>query len=194
MLQSFLNKYYTSYQRKKQRLDLIDLGKPSYIHTTATFNFHKNITIGKYCRIGMECHIDGEGIVNIGDGTILAPRVVILSSSHDYKNAALLPYGIEDKKLPVSIGRGCWIGWGAMIRPGITIGDGAVIAMGAVVTKNVGKGEVVGGNPAKQIAERSSKNEIINMVEADQYFIKEVLEKGLVREGRKTNLNNNLIK
>lgn len=194
MLRSLINKLYTSYQRKKQRLDLIDLGKPSYIHTTATFSFNKNISIGKYCRIGMECHIDGEGVVKIGDGTILAPRVVILSSSHDYKNAPLLPYGIEDKKLPVIIGKGCWIGWGAMIRPGITVADGAVIAMGSVVTRDVGAGEVIGGNPAKKIAERPSKDDIINMLAADKYFIKEVLENGLVREGRNTNLNNNLIK
>ncbi|MBG9375482.1 acyltransferase [Panacibacter sp. DH6] len=194
MLHTLMNKLYVVYQRKKQKLKLLNLEKPLYIHTTATFNFHRNIKISKYCRIGMDCHIDGEGKIEIGRGTILAPKVVILSSSHEYRNASTLPYGIEDKKLPVVIGNGCWIGWGALIRPGVTIGDGAVIAMGAVVTKNVGAGEVVGGNPARTIGMRESVSEISHLVKEDKYFIKDILENNRIRQGRKTNLNNNLIK
>ena len=44
-----------------------------------------------------------------------------------------------------------WIGFGAMISPGVTIGEGAVIAMGSVVVKDVPPLAVVGGNPAKVI-------------------------------------------
>jgi len=193
MLKKIAGYFYISYLRKKQRLHEMQIQKPIFIHHTATFNFRENIKIGKYCRIGDQCHLDGEGGIEIGNGSILAPKVVILSSSHDYKKSELLPYGIEDKKIAVVIGSGCWIGWGAMICPGVIIGDGAVVAMGSVVTKNVGTGQVVGGNPAKVINERNADINIAEMVSAEKFFLKEVLEKNLVREGRKTRIKDNLI-
>ncbi|AKG19917.1 CatB-related O-acetyltransferase [Calothrix sp. 336/3] len=52
------------------------------------------------------------------------------------------------------IGNDVWIGYGAMVMPGIQIGDGAIIATGAVVTRNVAPYSVVGGNPAKEIRQR----------------------------------------
>lgn len=188
-----MNRIYASYMRKKQKIHLLNLSKPLYIHYTAEFYFPENISIGKYCRIGHECHLDGEGKIEIGDGTILAPRVVILTSSHNYKNSEMLPYGNTDEKSAVKIGRGCWIGFGAMIRPGVTIGDGAVVAMGAVVTKDVEKGKIVGGNPAAVIAERDAATDIESLIKNEKYFLKEVIEKNLVREGRNFSKDNNLV-
>jgi maltose O-acetyltransferase len=49
----------------------------------------------------------------------------------------------------VRIGRDVWIGGGAIILPGVTIGDGAVIGAGSVVTRDVGAGETITGNPAR---------------------------------------------
>jgi len=42
-----------------------------------------------------------------------------------------------------------WIGGDAIILPGVTIGDGAVIGAGSVVTRDVGAGMTVAGNPAR---------------------------------------------
>lgn len=193
MFKQYLRKLYVTYRQKKQQLHLLHLQPPAYVHYTASFSFHRKINIGKYTRIGRQCHLDGEGGITIGDGTILAPRVVILTSSHRYKDATTLPYGIDDDHAPVVIGRGCWIGWGAMIRPGITIGDGAVVAMGAVVAKDVQAGEVVGGNPAQVIATRAATERIAQMVAAEQYFLKEVIEKKLVRKGRNDNVLDHLV-
>jgi maltose O-acetyltransferase len=49
----------------------------------------------------------------------------------------------------VRIGSDVWIGGGAIILPGLTIGDGAVIGAGSVVTRDVGAGQTVTGNPAR---------------------------------------------
>jgi maltose O-acetyltransferase len=49
----------------------------------------------------------------------------------------------------VRIGSDVWIGGGAIILPGVTIGDGAVIGAGSVVTRDVGAGLIVAGNPAR---------------------------------------------
>jgi maltose O-acetyltransferase len=189
-----LKKIKTAYYRRKQRLhQLYYLGKPTYISSSAYFAFHKNISIGRYCRIGRECHLDGEAGIEIEDGTILAPRVVILTSSHNYEQVHMLPYNEQDKKRPVKIGSGCWIGWGAFILPGVEIGDGAVVAMGSVVTKHVAPGEIVAGNPARVVRKRENTDFIREAVENEHFFIKHRIENQIVREGRVANVVDDLI-
>ena len=129
------------------------------------------LTLGRYIYIGPNCVINAQGDVSLGDGTILGPEVVILSSSHDYKQGSLLPYDVYDSQRPVEIGRGVWLGYRAMVCPGVRIGDGAVVGMGAVVTRDVASGEVVGGNPAKVLSRRDC-DAIASMVGAEDYFHK----------------------
>ncbi|MEL4897547.1 CatB-related O-acetyltransferase [Crocosphaera sp. Alani8] len=59
-----------------------------------------------------------------------------------------------------TIGNDVWLGYNAVIMPGINIGDGAIIATNAVVTKNVEPYTIVGGNPAKIIRKRFSDEAI----------------------------------
>lgn len=181
---------YHKWLRNKQNLDLSKIGKPTFISTAATFGYPKNISVGRYCRIGHYCHIDGEGGVEIGDGTIFGPYVTILSSSHDYKQDKLLPYSFNNEILSVTIGKGCWLGWGAMVRPGIHIGDGAIIAMGSVITQDVPSGALVGGNPAKVIKKARTQEVIDQLTSNDDYFLKEVFDKGKTREGEKLKISN----
>ncbi|TWP45013.1 CatB-related O-acetyltransferase [Lentzea tibetensis] len=58
------------------------------------------------------------------------------------------------------VGNDVWIGYRAVIMPGVTIGDGAIIATGAVVTSDVPPYTVVGGNPAKVVKERYPKADV----------------------------------
>ena len=53
-----------------------------------------------------------------------------------------------------------WIGLNVTILGGVTVGDGAVLAAGAIVTKDVPPYAIVGGNPAKIIKYRFSKEQI----------------------------------
>ena len=52
------------------------------------------------------------------------------------------------------IGNDVWIGYEAVIMPGVRIGDGAIIATKAVVTRDVEPYTVVGGHPARPIRAR----------------------------------------
>ena len=54
-------------------------------------------------------------------------------------------------KCPIIIGRGVFVGSSCIILKGVTIGDYSIIGSGSVVTKNIGGGEVWGGNPANMI-------------------------------------------
>lgn len=51
----------------------------------------------------------------------------------------------------VKIGRGAFVGIGAMILPGVTVGEGGLVGPGAVVTKDVPDYTWVAGNPAQPI-------------------------------------------
>jgi len=51
------------------------------------------------------------------------------------------------------VGNGVWFGHEAMIMQGVKIGDGAIIAARSVVVKDVPPYAIVGGNPAKIIAQ-----------------------------------------
>lgn len=52
------------------------------------------------------------------------------------------------------IGNDVWIGYEAVIMPGVKVGDGAIIAAKSVVTKEVAPYSIVGGNPARIIRPR----------------------------------------
>lgn len=52
------------------------------------------------------------------------------------------------------IGNDVWIGYEALIMPGVKIGNGAIVAARSVVTKDVPAYTIVGGNPAESVKER----------------------------------------
>lgn len=61
------------------------------------------------------------------------------------------------------IGNDVWIGYDALIMPGVTVGDGAVIASRSVVVSDVAPYTIVGGNPAKPLKQRFT-DEVIEML------------------------------
>jgi len=62
---------------------------------------------------------------------------------------------------PVEIGDYAWVCSRSIILPGVKVGEGAVVACGAVVTKDVEPYTVVGGIPAKKIADRNKNLEYV---------------------------------
>ena len=93
------------------------------------------------------CYIQGGNGIEIGDGTIFAPGVKIISANHNPED---LNRWLPDDK-PIKIGKNCWIGANAVILPGVELGDHVVVGAGAVVTKSFPGGVVIAGNPAKII-------------------------------------------
>lgn len=109
--------------------------------------------------IGPGAIVDATRNVEIGDGTVIAPRVKIFTRSHNYdaQDLTSLPFDNRMHVAPVVIGRYVWIADSVIILPGVTIGDGAVIGAGAVVAKSIPPYTVVAGNPAQIIKRRNSK-------------------------------------
>lgn len=68
--------------------------------------------------------------------------------------------GHPTTKGDIIIGNDVWIGQNATIMSGVKIGDGAVIANNSHVVKDVEPYSIVGGNPAKFIKYRFTKEQI----------------------------------
>ncbi len=114
---------------------------------------------------------------NIGAGAILSPFVTVTSNAKigKYFHANLYSYVAHDCVIGdfvtfapgvmcngyVVVEDHAYIGTGAVIKQGsstkpLTIGRAAVVGMGAVVTKSVGPGETVVGNPARPLLRKDS--------------------------------------
>lgn len=92
------------------------------------------------------------GQIRIGSDCDISDRVSIFCGTHIIDDSPLSKR-IAGKGIAkdITIGNGVWIGYGALILPGVSIGDFAVIAAGSVVHKSVPSRTLVGGNPMKII-------------------------------------------
>jgi maltose O-acetyltransferase len=123
------------------------VGKDAVIRPPFFCDYGSNIRLGDGVFLNFNCVILDVVEVTIGDRTQIGPAVQIYAADHP-RDAATRRAGFEFGR-PVKIGSDVWIGGGAIILPGVTIGDGAVIGAGSVVTRDVGAGATVMGNPAR---------------------------------------------
>lgn len=62
------------------------------------------------------------------------------------------------------VGNDVWVGYDALVMPGVQVGDGAIVAARAVVTRDVPPYAVVGGNPAKVVNQRFSEEVVAELL------------------------------
>jgi maltose O-acetyltransferase len=123
------------------------------------FEAPENIHLGNNILIGWKSWFAGHGGIYIGNNVVFSHNVTLWTSNHNYDSPDLESIPFDSKLLlrPITIEDNVWIGFGAMLAPGVRIGEGAVIGMGSIVTKDVPSYAVVGGNPAKVIKFRDKQ-------------------------------------
>ena len=92
-----------------------------------------------------------------------------------------------DNKGDIIIGNDVWIGYEAVIMPGVKIGDGAIIGTRAVVTKDVEPYTIVGGVPAKPIRKRFDEATVEKLLKVEWWnWGKEKIQANLslIRNGK----------
>lgn len=108
------------------------------------------LIIGKYCAIARGAKFIMNGANHKISGFSTYPFQIFVNGWEKVMPELRdLPY-----KGDTVIGNDVWIGYDALIMPGVNIGNGAIISSRAVVTSNVPAYTVVGGNPSKPIKQR----------------------------------------
>jgi acetyltransferase-like isoleucine patch superfamily enzyme len=141
----------------------MSIGK--YTYGTENLNIHYSDSGAKLI-IGNFCSIAGNINIYLGgnhrtDWVTTYPFGHI--NQHIFNN--FNGQGHPATKGDVVIGNDVWIGQNVTIMSGVTIGAGAIIANNSHVVRNVEPYSVVGGNPAKLIKYRFTKEQIEKLLE-----------------------------
>jgi acetyltransferase-like isoleucine patch superfamily enzyme len=130
---------------------LAEMGEGTHIQLGCVFLNGRKVHFGKRNVLNFGCLLDGRKFeIRIGDDVSIGPEASILTLGHDPQSP-----GFEDRGGEVIIGDRVWIGYRAIVLPGVTIGEGAVVGAGSVVTKDIAPYTIVAGNPARKIGDRN---------------------------------------
>lgn len=127
------------------------------IERLASFGLGCDLELGSNSGIGKSAHIfgiGGGGELYIGNNVIMAPDVSILTLDHKHDNKSIPIYYQQCIATKVEINDDVWIGYRAIILPGVKIGKGSIVGAGAVVANNIAEYSVAGGIPARVLKKR----------------------------------------
>ena len=96
--------------------------------------------------------------VRIGDGTMIAPNVIIVDSDFhaQWPPESRLISDTAASDRAVTIGKNVWIGMNTVILKGSTIGDNTIIGASSLVSGVIPANVVAAGNPARVLRPLSS--------------------------------------
>lgn len=139
------------------------------------------MSVGKYTYgvKNIKIHFPTAAKLIIGSFCSIAANIQIyLGGNHRSDWITTFPFGFVNKTIfntfngkgcprsngNVVIGNDVWICENVIIMSGVSIGDGAIIANNSHVVKDVEPYSIVGGNPAKIIKYRFTKNQIDSLL------------------------------
>jgi maltose O-acetyltransferase len=131
------------------------IGRRTVLHDVRFFNLYRRglagLEIGDECFLGDECLLDLAEGVRLEDQATFAERVLVLTHTNvGYQDHPLQKH-FPAMAAPVTVGRGAFVGAGAILLPGVHIGERAFVAAGSVVTRAVPPATLVGGVPARPL-------------------------------------------
>lgn len=134
-----------------------EIGEGCYIESPLHTNFGgRHVHFGKNIYANFNLTLVDDTHIYVGDHTMFGPNVTIATAGHPI-HPDLRMRGLQ-YNMPVSIGRNCWFGAGAVVLPGVTIGDNVVIGAGSVVTKDIPSDVVAAGNPCRVLRPISERD------------------------------------
>jgi acetyltransferase-like isoleucine patch superfamily enzyme len=120
--------------------------------------FSPRIIIGNHVEMNFNVHIGAIDRIEIGDNVLVGSHVLITDHFHGGSTPEELEEAPRLRPLvsrgPTIVEEGVWIGEGACVMPGVRVGRGAIIGANAVVSRDVARGSVVAGVPARPLSDR----------------------------------------
>ncbi|HVV69763.1 MAG TPA: CatB-related O-acetyltransferase [Gammaproteobacteria bacterium] len=129
---------------------------------------NSQLIIGKFCCLANKCKFMMSGAQHHLNSFTAYPLFWNFIDNPEVKSYMDI---IPDKKYyhkeydNTVVGNDVWIGYDALIMPGVKIGNGAIVGARAVVTKDVPPYAIVGGNPANIIRTRFDDKTIHRLLE-----------------------------
>lgn len=108
-----------------------------------------NMSVGDDVYIAHRGWINATGGLELGDGVVISPNVVIATTAH--KRAGGRVALMQSKQSPIKISAGSWIASNSVITRGSTIEEGVVVGANSVVLGTLEANGFYSGNPAKFI-------------------------------------------
>jgi virginiamycin A acetyltransferase len=122
----------------------------------------ERLVIGRYCALA-------EGV-----------RFVMAGANHPMLGPSTFPFGIfggdweptmdlvmsAPSRGDTVVGHDVWLGYRALVMPGVEIGHGAIVAAGSVVAADVPPYAIAGGNPARVLRMRYEEADIERLLHA----------------------------
>jgi len=104
--------------------------------------------------VSYQCAIFSASSVRVGADTLLAAFCYLVGGGHelDRTDVPVIRQGRPSKG--IDVGRGAWLGAGAVVLDGVSVGHDAVVGAHAVVTQDVPPFAVAAGAPARVIRDR----------------------------------------
>lgn len=125
-----------------------EIGEGCYVEPPLYANWGgRHVHFGKNVYANFHLTLVDDTHIYVGDYTLFGPNVTVATAGHPIL-PELRAKGYQ-YNAPVTIGKNCWIGAGAILLPGVTVGDNTVIGAGSVVTRDIPAGVVAVGNPCR---------------------------------------------
>lgn len=134
------------------------IGKNVNIEKGAYFGSGRQIVIGDYSGIGVNCSVPSN--IHIGKDVMMGPDVLIINQNQNHRiDSISIPMRLQGHQdtLPVVIEDDVWLGARVIVLPGVKIGKGSVIGAGSIVTKDIPEYAISVGNPARIVRYRNDQ-------------------------------------
>ncbi len=118
-------------------------------------DFDGSIKLGNHVVVGPNCVLYGAGHLSVGDFTHFGPGSMVMAQSGNADSGDRQSTEPGRKNDPVTIGKGVWIGAGAVILGDTVLGDTCVVGPNSVVSGTYEAGSTLIGNPARMVRRRN---------------------------------------
>jgi putative colanic acid biosynthesis acetyltransferase WcaF len=141
---------FFGWRRFLLRLFGAEIGKGVNIYRTATVYFPWKLTVGDWSAIGEDAMLYNLGPITIGEQVTISQRSHLCAGTHDHTDPSM-----PLQKPPITVEDQAWVCADAFVGPGVTVGEGAIVGARAVAVKDIEAWDIVVGNPARVVGERS---------------------------------------